>query len=225
MKISSNTLTVLKNFASINSNLVIDAGSTIKTISEPKTILGVARVSEKFDKKIGIYDLNRFLSLIGLFNDPTLDFKDDHVVISSSEKSCHIGYSEPSILTYPAKDISLPANDVEVAVTQSHLNEIFKAAGIFRFSKIRIQSTGNGQPTTISVFDDGDQDGDDFKITLDHKTEKTFDIHFSISNLKLIPGDYKVSISSKFISKWESKSTALDIHYFVAVDKTSTFGE
>jgi hypothetical protein len=222
MKLSPNTLTVLKNFASINENLLVDAGSTIKTINEDKTILGTATVAERFERSFGIHNLNQLLSLVGMFNDPELELNEDHILLSSGGRQCKYWFSEPSVLTSVTKDLSLPEIDIEVEVTQTDLNELTKAASIIGSSKIQMKSDGK-ENTTISVNDDDSQIGNSYMVRLDHKTDRVFDIKFAISNLKLIPGDYKVSISSKFISKWESKSTSLAIHYFVAVDKGSTF--
>ena len=48
MKLSNETRDVLKNFASINSNIVFNGGNEIKTMSEAKNIMSTATVAETF---------------------------------------------------------------------------------------------------------------------------------------------------------------------------------
>ena len=72
MDLSENTIQLLKNFASINSNIVIKPGQNISTISEAKNILASVDVEEEFNQEIGIYDLNEFLGVLGLVDKPRL---------------------------------------------------------------------------------------------------------------------------------------------------------
>ena len=67
MKLSTNTIQVLKTFASINQNLVIKEGNTISTMSAMKNIVAKAEVEETFPKQVAIYDLNEFLASLSLF--------------------------------------------------------------------------------------------------------------------------------------------------------------
>ena len=60
MKLSEHTISVLKNFASINQNLVIKEGSELQTMSAMKNIVSKATVEENFPKEFAIYDLNEF---------------------------------------------------------------------------------------------------------------------------------------------------------------------
>ena len=82
MKLSSNTTSVLKNFATINQNLVIKEGNSITTMSAMKNIVAKAEVEETFPQEIAIYDLNEFLGALSLFSSPILDFNDSYVMIS-----------------------------------------------------------------------------------------------------------------------------------------------
>jgi len=81
MKVSNVTQAILKNFASINSNIVINAGSELKTIAEAKNVLAKATVEESFDTPFGIYDLNEFLGVMAMFDDPELTVADDALSI------------------------------------------------------------------------------------------------------------------------------------------------
>ena len=81
MKLNSGTLNVLKNFATINQNLMIKEGSTITTMSAMKNIVAKASVEETFPKQIAIYDLNEFLSSTSLFKQPVIDFEDNNLLM------------------------------------------------------------------------------------------------------------------------------------------------
>ena len=86
MKISHYTTSVLKNFSTINQNLVIKEGNTITTMSAMKNIVAKAEVEETFPQQIAIYDLNEFLGALSLFTSPVLDFSDNYVMISEENK-------------------------------------------------------------------------------------------------------------------------------------------
>ena len=70
MILSNETQDVLKNFSTINQNLVIKAGSNITTMSAMKNIVAKATVIEDFPKDFAIYDLNEFLAAVSLFEIP-----------------------------------------------------------------------------------------------------------------------------------------------------------
>ena len=84
MQISKETLEVLSNFASINPNILISPGQQLKTIAEAKNIMASAEITEDFPQEFGIYDLNEFLSVLGLVDNPNLDFSDDSVKVLGS---------------------------------------------------------------------------------------------------------------------------------------------
>ena len=74
MKISDTTKSVLKNFADINQNLLVQPGQELKTISTMKNILAKAKIEEEFTSEFGIYDLSEFLGVLSLFKRPTFSF-------------------------------------------------------------------------------------------------------------------------------------------------------
>ena len=101
MIISDETLNVLKNFASINPNLVFKPGQKLKTISEAKTILSSADIVEDFPVEFGVYDLNEFLAVYNLIDSPELEFEDKSVLIKNSAGSrqqVRYYYSQPCLL-------------------------------------------------------------------------------------------------------------------------------
>ena len=114
MKLSDNTLSLLKNFSTINQSILFKQGSKLRTISVMKNILAEATVSEELPKDFGIYDLNQFLNGLGLHQSPELDFENDgHVVIKEGKMRSKYFFADPQvIITPPDKEITLPTEDV-----------------------------------------------------------------------------------------------------------------
>lgn len=225
MIISSETLNVLKNFASINPNVVISPGQKLKTISEAKTILSSADIVEDFPVEFGVYDLNEFLAVYNLIDSPELEFEDKSVLIKNSAGSkqrVRYYYSQPEILTTPQKDIQMPEAEVGVNMSEDILAQIRKAAAVLGHTEMSIK--GEDGVVTASVIDVKDATSNSFLIELDRDNACKSDFNFvvSIPNLKLLPGDYFVSISSKLISNWTNAN--YPVEYFIALEKSSTYG-
>ena len=226
MKLNNDTLGVLKNFASINSNLVIQPGDKIKTISEAKNILATATVTEAFNVGFGIYDLNEFLGVVGMFDDPELSVAENNssAIIRQDRRSVKYFFSDPSILTSPAKDIQLPSVDVTFSLTQDDMNALRKASSALGVTDVVVTGDEGGTGVTVKVTDDRDPTANSFELELSEVTrpEEAFKIVFNISNFKFVAGDYFVEISSKLISHFKNLNTPIE--YWVALEKTSKFG-
>jgi|TARA_Y100000385_G_C13060682_1_gene624251 hypothetical protein len=222
MNITNDTLKVLKNFATINPNIVIKPGGQLKTISEAKNIMAVADGTDDFPTEFGIYDLNEFLSVSNLVQDPNFDFQDKNVKITSGGNTVTYFFSEPEILTSPSKEITMPDTEVGISITQEVLSQVRKAAAVLGHTEMSIK--GSGGKVTLSVVDSSDATANSFDIELNDNNDCTEEFNFivNINNLKLIEGDYFVNISSKLISQWTCSSMA--VKYFIALEKASTFG-
>lgn len=224
MKFTQDTLNVLKNFATINGNLVVKAGSVIRTISEAKNILAQATISEKFPQSFGLYDLTEFLSVFSLIDDPNLEFTSDSVLIKNDSSSTTIKYrfANSDILTSPqSKSITMPNPEVELELSSDTISKLRKAAGVLGHQILSIQGV-NGQ-ITLSICDPKDMSSNIYSMALDKVSDckNTFMFQFLISNLKLISGDYQIKLSSKLISEWKLKSSELT--YWLALEKSSKF--
>ena len=220
MKISSETINILKNFSGINANLVFKPGKELKTISEAKTIMANASILEDFPVEFGVYDLNEFLSLFSLMDDPEVDFSDKFLTMSDGSQRIKYYYSEIEILTQPSKDINMPECEVVLDLSSDNLDKIRKAAAVLGHSELAFSSQGGS--VVASVFNDKDATANTFDISLGTTSDLTFNYVFSISNLKMLQGDYKLSISSRLISNWRNADNPLD--YFIALEKSSSFG-
>jgi len=221
--LSDDTINVLKNFATINPNLVFTPGQKVKTISESKTILAQADITEDMPKEFGVYDLNEFLSVYNLVDQPTLTFEDKSVLINGANNQVvRYFFSEIEILTTPQKDIQMPDAELGFTLTDDILNQIRKAAAVLGHTELSLD--GDNGVITASVVDTKDSTSNSFSYELDRDNacKESFNFIVSIPNLKLLPGDYFVSISSKLISNWTNNN--YPIEYFIALEKNSSFG-
>jgi len=223
MELKDSTLSVLKNYASINPNIVIQEGNTIKTMTEARNVLSSATLDESFPQEFGIYDLNEFLGVINLVGEPRLAFEQDYVVITDSSNRSRIKYffSDPEMLTSPSKDVKMPSADVTFNLDQDTLNRIKRAASTLGHSELSI--TGKDGVLSLSVVDSQNATSNAFSIDVSGEfVGDNFNFIFNIANLKMIPGDYEVGISSKLISHFVNKEVG--IQYWIALEKTSEYG-
>jgi hypothetical protein len=224
MELSNFTMQVLKNFASVNSNVVINPGNTIMTMAEAKNVLASATVVEDFPKKVGIYDLQEFLNVLSLVDSPRVTFEDDHATIGDSTGRTSIKYyfSDPEMLTTPSKAISMPEPDVSFTLDQATLNNLKRAASALGHSEVSITYVDNA--IRLSILDSDNSTSNTYSIDVDgESTLSECNFIINISNLKLIPGDYKVEMSTKLISKFTNISEEQDLVYWIALEKSSTF--
>jgi hypothetical protein len=222
MKISQETIAVLKNFSTINSNLLVKPGSTISTISPTKNILAEASVSETFDVEFGIWDLSKFLATISLFKDPEFEFSEDHVEISSegSRASIRYYYSEPELLVKADKKLKMPPTAVNFTLTSKDYGELQKAASVLQAPDLALESTEEGR-MILRVFDRKDSTSHSYSIDVgENKSGASFSFLFKTENLKMIPGTYEVGISDKKVSQFR---TANGITYWISLEADSVF--
>jgi ribosomal protein L28 len=216
MKLSKETVGLFKNFAGINSNLLLKSGNKLATISAQKNVMADATVTESFPD-FGIYDLNEFLGAMSLFEDPDLDFSEKYVTIKQGNMSIKYFAADASVLTAPQKSITFPEAEIQFTVTAAMLNMIHRTASVLRASDLTI--VGDGSTITAVVGDKKNATGNSFSEPVG-QTDKSFKVNLKVENLKMLPGDYTVSISSKKISRFKG---AGDLVYYVAVEADSTF--
>lgn len=224
MQLSSFTMQVLKNFSSINHNIVINPGNEIMTVTAVKNILARAKVSETFEQQFGIYDLSEFLSVLNLVGDPQLYFKDKYVDIRDAAGRGSIKYffSDPSMLTSPVKGIAMPAANVSFDLDEGTLNNLKRAASALGHSNVSIIASDNA--IRLTVVDSENTTSNTYSIEVDGQYDtEDFNFIVNIGNLRVIPSDYKVEISSKLISQFTSMNDQMDLTYWVALEKSSTY--
>ena len=221
MKLSDKTLTLLKNFSSINQSILFKKGSSLKTISVMKNILAEATIEEDLPTDFGIYDLNQFLNGLGLHQNPDLDFDNQgHVVIREGKSRTKYFFADPNVIvTPPDKEITLPSEDVSFELSTSHLDKLLKAAAIYQLTDLAV--VGGDGVVKIVVRDKKNDTSNDFSIVVG-ETESTFSFNFKVENIKILPGTYDVVVSQKLLSRFTCRD--YDLTYYIALEPDSTFG-
>ena len=221
MKLSDKTLTLLKNFSTINQSILFKQGKSLRTISVMKNILAEAVIEEDLPTDFGIYDLNQFLNGLGLHQNPDLDFENQgHVVIREGRSRTKYFFADPNVIvTPPDKEITLPSEDVSFELSTSHLDKLLKAAAIYQLTDLAV--VGGDGVVKIVVRDKKNDTSNDFSIVVG-ETESTFSFNFKVENIKILPGTYDVVVSQKLLSRFTCRD--YDLTYYIALEPDSTFG-
>ena len=221
MKLSDKTLSVLKNFSTINQSILFKQGRRLRTISVMKNILAEATIDEELPKDFGIYDLNQFLNGMGLHQSPELDFAhDSYVVIKEGKMRTKYFFADANvIITPPDKPIELPSEDVTFDLSTDQLDKLLKAAAVYQLPDL--SAVGENGVVKLVVRDKKNDTSNDFAITVG-ETDATFSFNFKVENIKILPGTYDVVVSQKLLSRFSSKNH--DLTYYIALEPDSTFG-
>ena len=220
MKLTDKTLTLLKNFSTINQSILFKQGSSLRTISVMKNILAEAQIDEDLPKDFGIYDLNQFLNGLGLHNSPELDFADaNYVVIKEGRMKSKYFFADPNVIvTPPDKEITLPSEDVTFELSTQQLDRLLKAAAIYQLPDLSV--IGENGVVKVLVRDKKNDTSNDFSIVVG-ETDSTFSFNFKVENIKIVPGTYEVVVSQKLLSRFTCQNYALK--YYIALEPDSTF--
>jgi len=221
MKLSDKTLTLLKNFSSINQSILFKEGNTLRTISVMKNILAEAKIEEELPKDFGIYDLNQFLNGLNLHQNAELDFQNDgYVVIKEGKSRSKYFFADPNvIITPPEKEINLPSEDVCFLLDTKELDKLLKAAAVYQLPDLSV--VGEAGVVKLVVRDKKNDTSNDFSVVVG-ETDEVFSFNFKVENIKILPGSYEVVISRKLLSRF--KNTSFDVTYHIALEPDSTFG-
>jgi len=218
MKLTSKTISILKNFSTINQNLMVKTGNTLSTMSAMKNIVAQAEVTETFPQEFAIYDLNEFLSALSLFEEPELNFQDQYVTITQegSRKNLKYWFSDPEVVTTPSKAIVMPSTEVTFNLSSDTLSEIQKAAAVIGAPDMALV---NG---SLMVTDKKNDTANAYETGLDAKeTDADYKFWFKVENLKLMSGSYDVEVSSKNISHFVN--SAVGVEYWIALEPESKY--
>ena len=220
MQLSDKTLNLLKNFAGINQSILFKQGKTIRTISVMKNILAEVNVDEEFERDFGIYNLNEFLNAMSLYQDPQLDFKNEsYVSIREGKTRSKYFFADPAVIvTPPDKSITLPSEDVSFELNTQQLDKLLKAAAVYGVPDLSV--IGENGVVKIVVRDKKNDTSNDYAVVVG-ETESTFCLNFKVENIKILPGSYSVTISSKLLSRFESEDK--NLVYYIALEPDSTY--
>ena len=221
MKLSESTVSLLKNFSSINQSILFKEGQKLRSISVMKNILVEASVVEEFPKDFGIYDLNQFLNSISLNSSPDLDFDNEqYVLIKEGRSRTKYFFADPSVIVAPPeKDITLPTEDVCFQLTSQQLEKLKKASSILQLPDISV--IGEDGVVKLVARDKKNDTTNSHEIIVG-ETDNTFIFNFKEENLKIIPGNYDVVVSEKLLSCFSNQN--VEVKYWIALEPDSTFG-
>lgn len=218
MKFDSQTLAILKNFSSINPSLCFKEQQKLKTISPSKTILAQTNIVSGFPGTFAIYDLNRFLSVLSLFEDPTITPSTTHLVIQDQRQTINYTFADPSVIVAAPDKVPVIQNpEIEFDLQAETLLRAQKAMNVLNVPEMSI--VGNSGKIFVRACDTKNPSSDVFDIEVGETTH-TFNMIFKSDNIKLMPGNYKVQISSKGIGYFTNDH----IEYWVTTEAASSFG-
>ena len=220
MKLSDKTLSLLKNFSSINESLLFKQGSKLRTMSVMKNILAEATITEEFPRDFGIYDLNQFLKGLSLHRDADLDFQNEsYVFIREGKNHSKYFFADPSVIIAPPdQTLTLPSVDVAFDLTTTQLEKVLKAAGVYQLPDLSV--IGENGVVKLVVRDKKNDTSNVYSVVV-AETEGEFAFNFKVENIRVVPGTYEVKISKKLLSCFTSKDH--DLRYFIALEPDSTF--
>ncbi len=218
MKLSENTLAILKNFSSINPSLLVRPGNMITTMLPSKTIFAKAVVEESFPQQFAVYDMSKFLGVLSLFKEPEIDFGEKSMKISSGKNSTSFTYADPSMIIHPPdKEIAFPDHAVEFNMTAEDHQKVVRASGVLQVPDVVVE--GRDGKIYLSAMDTKTPALDKFSIEVG-ETPMRFSVVFKADIfIKLISKDYTVKINRKGITKFETDG----LLYFVAAEANSHF--
>jgi len=221
MKLSDQTLNILKNFAGINNSILVKQGTQLRTISVAKNILAEASIDEDFPRDFAVYDLNQFLNGLSLHQDPDLDFTpESYISIKEGKRRVKYFYADPAVIVSPPeKEITLPSDDVHFQLDSSALEKLLKAAAVYQLPDL--SAIGEAGVIKLVARDKKNDTSNEFAIVVG-ETDKEFVFNFKVENIKIIPGAYNVIVSEKLLSEFTNES--LDLKYYIALEPDSTFG-
>jgi hypothetical protein len=224
MKLSTNTVNVLKNFSVINEGIFIKKGNVIETISKQKNILARAELSDNFDQEFGIYDLNNFLGVLSLQKDSTeLEFDDKNILIKAFAGKSQIKYRKAAkemILVPPDKKVNMTNPEISFTLSAEEIAWVTRVAN--QLSSPNIAFVSDGTKVEIQSYDAKDDSAHVNTTEIGtNSTGKNYRMIFATENLKFIEGSYDVKISAKGVAHF--KNTVTPVEYWVMAESGSKY--
>ena len=221
MNLSSDTVSLLKNFSDINQNILVKPGNKVQTISTMKNILAEAEISEKFESEFAIYDLPEFLRSVELFEKPELKFNGGsnvQIADSNSKQAIKYFFADKSVIVSPTKNINMPDKEVTFTFKKETFAKLLKAATTLNLPDVAVK--GDGKSIKIIATDKKNKSSNEYSLTVG-ETDKNFMAYFKTENFKMISDDYDVSISSQKISHFVNRNKK--VQYWIALEPDSEF--
>ena len=221
MKITRQTIDILKNFSSINPSIVVKEGSALETISTMKNILAKSKIVEDFDRQFAIYDLTEFLGLVtseALVN-AELEFEENWVNMVNGKSSSRYYYADESTIIKPEKKLEMPEPEIHFELSKLDLSTALSMSGIL--SKPDLGIVSDGKTISALILDKKDPTSDFFEIGVGEGNGDEYVMYFKIENLKILKGSYSVGISSRGIGHFSNQD--IELEYWIALEPDSEY--
>ena len=221
MKISDNTVSILRNFSDINANILFKPGKTLSTMSTMKNIMAQADVEEEFESEFGVYDLPEFLRAIDSFQQPVLKFNGTANLKIQDEKStlsARYAFADKSTLRYPSKQISMPDKTVTFSLKNSDYESVKKLYTNLSLPDIAFK--GENGKIKLVALDKKNSNSNESSVVVG-ETDLEFTAYIKAENMKIIPGEYDVALSKAKIAHFINKK--VQVQYWIALEADSTF--
>ncbi len=216
MKLSKKTLAILKNFATINQSISVKPGNKLETISNVKDIFAKVEVEETFETSFAIYDLNEFLGVVSLFEDPDFEFGDGELIISQGKMKQKYYYADPSVITSPPeKGVTLPSVEVNATMKKEQWGVAIRAASANNASTLTF-TNGN-----ILLHDKGVPNSNNFIFEGVANHDVDYNLSIAVEKLKMIMDDYDIEVCSKGLARFNG---AQGIDYYIALLPDGKYG-
>jgi hypothetical protein len=219
MKLSSETISILRNFSQINPSIYFRAGNKIRTMSLAENIFVEATVNETFESDFAIYNLSEFVSALSLHDNPDLNFTNSsYVSFNDGKRKAKYFFADPDVIKYQEEDIVLPSEDFCFVLETKDLEKLLKASNTYRIFDLVV--VGDGKEINLVVRDKNNPSSNEFSVVVGETTD-VFNLCFRMENLKLIPGTYEVTISKELLARF--KNTKMDLTYYITLETDSTY--
>ena len=180
MKISPSTITILRNFASINQNIMIREGSTLTTRTVAKNLFASATIEEVFPQEFGIYNLGQLLGVLSLFSDPDVELGEKSMTISQGKNKVSYLFAAPEVLDFPDKAVKMPESNASFELSEENLKSLLKAAAIMGCTDLNIK--GDGSVIECTVLDPKNSAVNTFSVEVG-ETDREFSAFIKIENI------------------------------------------
>lgn len=225
MKISKETLDILKNYSTINSNIIIPEGNEIATLSPMKNIMSLATVTETFENEIAIWDLNKFLGTISLYENPIFEFNEDHVIISeeNGKTRTKYRYAESQLIQRVTQRVKMDDVVVSFELRNKDLSQVLRAASVLQLPDLAVRTSEGGDSIELVALDSKDSTCNTYSVDLGELPNDghDFEFFFKTENMKMLPGDYNIEISKKMVCQMKNQNS--DLAYWIALESNSRY--
>ena len=143
MKLSKETLNILKNFSTINSGIMLKEGNFIMTRAVNGTTYAEATIADTIDFEVAIYELNGFLSILSLVNEDAeiSQAPDGNIKIADARSTIFWPAADPSTIVLPNKPIPFPTASVIVDFKGEDLQQLMRVSRGLQIDTIAITNT------------------------------------------------------------------------------------